>query len=58
MENLVILILIVFFIVDMFLYSLTPRSYLEKFDPFWRRIILGSGIWLFVMYHIKNHQGE
>jgi len=34
MKNLLLLILTVFFVIDMFLYSLTPISFREKFSSF------------------------
>jgi len=54
MEAIILAFIIIFFIVDLFLYHLTPFEFREQFNPFWRRIIYGSGIWMYFIYHIRK----
>lgn len=43
---LIIILAVLFLILDYVLYSLVPYDYMTKFSTFWRRAILGSGIFI------------
>jgi hypothetical protein len=52
--KLVIIFLIIGLIDGMF-YGSVPFNYREKFSPFWRKVIIGSGVFLWVTYKYLNN---
>jgi hypothetical protein len=51
---LIIILAVLLLILDCILYSLVPYDYRAKFSTFWRRLILGSGIFIWLHYVVSS----